>query len=671
MSKHWLLETDQHNIAWLFFDKHDSSTNTLSADELEELASIIQSLKEQFPRGLVITSAKNKGFIAGANVRLFGDIKDREQALVLVELGHTVFNALEALPFPTLALINGFCVGGGLELALACRYRIALDDPGTRIGLPEVRLGIHPGWGGTVRMIRLLGALAAMDLMLTGRTVSARAAKKIGLVDQALPERHLNNAAIAYINQPPAVHKPSFFENLANLRLLRPVIAGYLDRMAGKKANPDHYPAPFALIGLWKKHGGDEKTMLKEEAESVASLITSPTAQNLVRVFMLQERLKSYGRDCNTEMNHVHVIGAGVMGGDIAAWCALRGLKVTLQDQDAKYIAAALKRAGKLFKKRLKDRTSLQAAMNRLVPDHNGVGISRADIIIEAIVENIEVKQSLFSEIEPKLKQDAILATNTSSIALSRLTGSLENPGRLVGIHFFNPVALMQLVEIVTGEDTDKKTSDMAAAFCRTIDRLPLPVTSTPGFLVNRVLMPYLVEAVILLQEDVPATVIDSVAKSFGMPVGPVELADRVGLDICLSVAEILSGSLNLEVPRLLREKVEQGHLGIKSGEGFYKFNRGKPKHKKVTPGHYETDEISDRLVLQMVNEAMACLHDGVVQDADLVDAGMIFGTGFAPFRGGPMHYLENRGKEDVRQQLIAFQEKYGLRFTPHDGWAT
>ncbi len=384
---------------------------------------------------------------------------------------------------------------------------------------------------------------------------------------------------------------------------------------------------------------------------------------------MLQDRLKSFGHDCDFKPHHIHVIGAGVMGGDIAAWCAFQGLTVTLQDRDPKFIAPALKRAFSLFKKRLKVPWRVQEAMDRLIPDHKGLGISKADVVIEAIIEDVEVKHILFRKIEPKLKKETILATNTSSIALNKLMNGLENPGRLVGIHFFNPVAMMQLVEIVQADNTDKTVCQKAAAFCRQIDRLPVPVTSSPGFLVNRILMPYLMEAVILLQEGNPAQVIDKAAISFGMPMGPIELADSVGLDICLSVADILSKSLDMQVPDNLRVVVEHGKFGRKSGQGFYQYKKGKPVFKNERMENYDIEEITDRLILQMLNEAIACLHENVVQDSDLVDAGMIFGTGFAPFRGGPMHYIEDRGKQAIHNRLKVLHEKYGNRFTPHDGW--
>ena len=671
--KNWHLETDEDDVVWLHFDKAESSTNVFSADVFAEFFEILDQLSGINPKGLIILSDKESGFIAGANIEEFTQLENEEQALELIRVGQSAFDKLQTLPFPTLSLINGFCLGGGLEMSLACDYRIALDEPKTRLGLPEVLLGIHPGWGGTMRLPRLIGAPAAMDLMLSGRTVSARAAKKMGIVDRIAPQRHLKRAAKVLILKRPAISTSGKIRAIANTSVIRPLLAKYLRKQVEKRAPEKHYPAPYALIDLWEKYGGDEKTMLKEEAISVAQLVSGATAQNLVRVFLLQERLKSLSKGVDFQPKHVHVIGAGIMGGDIAAWCALKGLTVTLQDREPKFIAPAVKRAHALFKKRLKAPHLVQAAKDRLIPDQQGSGVKSADVVIEAIIENKEAKQELFSQIESLLKPDTILATNTSSIPLDELSETLQQPDRLVGIHFFNPVAKMQLVEIVEGENTSQENKNKAAKFCRCIDRLPLPVKSSPGFLVNRILMPYLMEAVKLLEEGVPAQVIDRAATDFGMPMGPILLADTVGLDICLSVAEILGEALGLNVPEALRKKVKAGKLGVKSGQGFYQYKKGKQMKTKVNVDNSDShsEDIADRLILQMLNESIACLREGVIGNMDLVDVGMIFGTGFAPFRGGPMHYMEQRGRQDIVDRLKELEGQYGERFAADAGWQT
>ena len=660
---------DDDNIAWLHVDRSGSGTNVLSASVLEALYRELLDLEEKSPRGLVILSDKKNGFIAGADVNEFTRLLEYDEALDAIRRGQEVFDRLAALSFPTVALIHGFCLGGGLELALACRYRIARDDPATRLGLPEVRLGIHPGFGGSARITPLIGPMHAMDLMLSGRTVTGRAAKRMGLVDYAVPERHLESAARAVILDPPFPHRPTRIQSLGNHAWARPLLARVFRHQVAKRARKDHYPAPYALIDLWQAHGDDQRGMLHAEAESVARLITGPTAQNLIRVFGLQEKMKALGRQSDFRPMRVHVVGAGVMGGDIAAWCALKGMQVTLQDQSPERIAPAVKRAHQLFERRLKRPRPVQEAMDRLMPDDQGLGVEQADVVIEAIFEDADAKRSLYRQLEPRMRADAVLATNTSSIPLQELRDVLSEPRRLVGLHFFNPVAKMQLVEIVRDEATDTDVVNRATAFTRRIDRLPLPVASTPGFLVNRILMPYLLEAVELEHEGVPPAAIDSQAVAFGMPMGPIELADTVGLDICLHVGEILAQHLGVEVPPRLRGLVEQGRLGRKSGEGFYRYKKGKPVKPALPKGFHPDGEITDRMILRMLNEVVACIREKVVDDQDLLDGGMVFGTGFAPFRGGPVRHIETIGADTLYQRLRDLEKQHGPRFRPDAGW--
>ncbi len=667
--RHWRLALDQSRIAWLYFNKAGSGPNVLSSEVLLELERVLTEAAAQSPLGLALVSDKASGFIAGADVQEIARIEDQQQALALIQTGHRVLARLEGLACPTVAGIRGFCLGGGLELALACTYRVAVDEPATRLGLPEVLLGIHPGFGGTMRSVRLLGAPAAMDLMLSGRTVDARGAERLGLVDRSVPERHLESAILAHLGRPPALRRAPFIGRVAGSAPLRPWVARYLRRQVGQRARPEHYPAPYALIDLWERHGQDPQRMLGEEAQSVARLATQPSTRNLIRVFFLQERLKSLGKQQALTQPRVHVIGAGTMGGDIAAWCALRGLEVTLEDREPRFIAPAIKRAEQLFTKRIRDRRLRQRAYDRLVPDQGGLGVARADLVIEAIVEDAAIKQALYRKIEARMKPAAILATNTSSIPIETLAQALARPERLLGVHFFNPVARMQLVEVIPGPATDGETLHKAMALVRLIDRLPLQVKSAPGFLVNRVLMPYLMEAITLLSEGVQAERIDETALAFGMPMGPLELADTVGLDVCLSVGRILSQHLGGDMPELLQEKVGRGQLGRKSGSGFYVYKKGQPQRRGLA-GAVTDGDLSDRLILRLLNEAVSCLREGVVADADLLDAGMVFGTGFAPFRGGPMHYAKTRGVVEVSARLQAFARNLGDRFIPDAGWA-
>ncbi len=673
MYKHFQLETDDDNIAWLSIDKAGASTNSLGRELVDELEAILDELETERPKGLVILSAKPSGFVAGADINEFTVIENEEQARELIRRGQGVINRIERQRFTTVAMIHGYCLGGGLELALGCDYRIAENGEKTKLGLPEVKLGIHPGFGGAARLPQLIGAPAAMDLMLSGRAISATAAKRIGLVDFAVPDRHLKTAACSVVQKPPRKKPLSFFKKMSNHSLVRPLLANVLRKKVSAKASPKHYPAPFALIDLWSKHGGNKKAMLLGEEKSVARLVMGDTAQNLIRVFFLQEKLKSL-TDSPFKAKRAHVIGGGVMGGDIAAWCALRGMQVTVQDRQEATLAKVIQRAAKLYKKKLKKPRLVQEVLDRLMPDKDGLGVAQADVVIEAIYEDVEAKQGLYREVEPQMKPGALLATNTSSIPLDVLSECLAEPTRLVGIHFFNPVAMMQLVEIVCAKNTDAEVIAKATAFTRQIDRLPLPVTSTPGFLVNRVLMPYLLEAVVMESEGVNPQAIDKAALNFGMPMGPIALADTVGLDICLAVAETLSKSMDVEVPDRLRRLVESGKLGKKSGQGFYRYppkKKGKPEFEKATGSEKQPSDIQDRLMLRMLNEVQACLREGVVADADLLDVGIIFGTGFAPFRGGPMHYIESQDIEALTNKMRNMHKNYGERFAPDANWGS
>lgn len=667
--KHWRLERDDHDIVWLYADKADASTNVLSADVLLELDEILKNIETERPQGLIITSAKTNGFVAGADINEFTTLKGQQDAEALIGRGQAVLDRLEALDMPTVALIHGFCLGGGMELALACRYRVADDDKSTKLGLPEVNLGIHPGFGGTVRLPPLIGAPAAMDMILSGRSVNAKAAYRMGLVDYAVPQRRLRDAAKHLVLKSPLQKKAKGWKSWTNHDLVRPLLARYLRKQVAQRARRDHYPAPYAVIDLWAHYMGNPRRMMKEEAASVAHLVMGDTAQSLIRVFFLQERMKSLGKKSDIAPKHVHVIGGGVMGGDIAAWCAMRGFKVTIQDRSYETIGRVVKRAHDLYKKRLKQPRAIQEALDRLIPDIKGVGIPKADVVIEAIFENVEAKQSLYRIVEPQLKPDALLATNTSSIPLEVLSQALTKPERLVGLHFFNPVAKMQLVEIVKSAQTDPQVVRQAMAFCRHIDRLPLPVKSAPGFLVNRVLMPYLLEAVTLVEEGVAPPLVDQAALDFGMPMGPIELADTVGLDICLSVAKILGEQLQLPVPGRLQQMVDAGRLGRKSGEGFYRYVNGKKQPLPVDKGAQVPIDVTDRMLMRFINEAMACLREGIVDDKDLLDGGIIFGTGFAPFRGGPMHYVESKGRQGIKDTLRGLEQRHGQRFHPDAAW--
>ena len=632
--QHWTIARDADGLAWLTFDKAGATANTLSATVLAELNEALDVLDREPPKALVIRSGKANGFIAGADVDEFGEVRDEAGAIAMVKRGWDTFERLAQVKYPTLALIRGFCLGGGLELALACRYRVVVDEPGTRLGLPEVMLGIVPFWGGIRRLPRLIGAPAALDLLLTGKTVDARRAKKLGIADECAPVRVMDSTARGVLRALPPPRRLALPLSLTLNSLARRYIAAQAEKQVGKRARREHYPAPYAILELWVKYDGNALAAPASDPASIPSLLKTPTAANLIRIFRLQERLKALGKDDEFKAAHVHVIGAGTMGGDIAAWCAMRGLRVTLQDQSAQRLVPAMQRAGKLFADRLRDPRRVRDASDRLIPDVAGDGVARADVIIEAIFENVDAKRALFQSLEKKARPDAILATNTSSIPLEDIAGVLGDPARLIGLHFFNPVAKMLLVEIVIGAQTRAALVPQAAAFVRQIDRLQLPVKSAPGFLVNRVLAPYLMAAMRSVDEGIAPETVDEAALAFGMPMGPIELADTGGLDICVEVGKLLGNAA--APPRRLMELVGAGHLGRKTEHGFYTWIDGKPRKN---PAGAVPAGLADRLVGPFVAEAKSALADRIVADGDLVDAGAVFGTGFAPFRGGPLHY--------------------------------
>jgi 3-hydroxyacyl-CoA dehydrogenase / enoyl-CoA hydratase / 3-hydroxybutyryl-CoA epimerase len=670
MTGAWTLDVDADRIAWLTCDMPGSSTNVLSAGVIQDLAAALPQVVAQKPVGLVVCSAKRTGFIAGADIKEFVAIRTPEEGYALVRAGQTVFDQLDALPFPSVAAINGFALGGGLELALACTYRVGADDAQLSLGLPEVMLGIHPGFGGTVRTVRLLGVRPALDLMLKGKPYRGARALEVGLIDRLVAPADLKASAKRLLLEAPPRRSPPFVEKLLNLKAMRPFIARQATAALRGKLRKEHYPAPYAVIDLWHRYGAVGAESFEAEAHSIATLMCSATSRNLVRVFLLQNRLKGLGGKPTVEFRHVHVIGAGVMGGDIAAWSAFRGMDVTLQDRTVELIQPALDRAKDFLEKRMKDPKAAAEAVGRLRADVAGEGAALADVVIEAIFEDIDAKRALYAELEPRMKPDAVLATNTSSIKIEVLAEKLKEPSRLVGIHFFNPVAQMQLVEIVHGAATVELPRQRALWFTRKLDKLPLPCRSEPGFVVNRILMPYLNEALFALGEGIPAATIDRTGTRFGMPVGPIELADVVGLDVALHVGRVLALAFHRTVPEILVERVQQKKLGRKSGEGFYVWKDGKAQPPNAPIPDAPAD-LEDRLILPMLNEAVAVLREGVVEDADLLDAAAIFATGFAPFRGGPLQYARSRGVAQVVARLTELEGRYGERFRPDPGWSS
>jgi len=646
----WRFSVDQEGIGWAIFDREGQSANALGSRPLEELSAIIDWAEEGARRrtmcGLVILSGKDKGFIVGADINEFDGFETEAQVLDRLRLVLALFDRIERLSIPVVAGIHGVCVGGGLELVLACHYRIATRDPSTRVGFPEVKLGIFPGWHGTARSIRQAGPIAAMQAMLTGSMIGASRARAMGLIDELVASRGaLRWAARRAVLKKRKAKPAGLTKSLLTRWPARALLAKKMRDETSKKAREAHYPAPFRLIDLFELHGGDIEALKAAETRYFAPLLISDQSRNLRRVFKLSELLKGQApKDTTWKPMRVHVIGAGTMGADIAGWCVASGMEVTLQDLSPEVIEKGIKAQGKLFSRKFKTRAEKAAAKARLIADPAGAGAARADVIIEAIVERLDIKQKLFVELEGKIKPGAVLATNTSSLEIEAIAAPMADPGRLIGIHFFNPVAQMPLVEVIRGAQSREEEVKKGATFVTAIGKFPLVAKSVPGFLVNRVLVPYMMGAMARIEKGEEKEKVDEAARTFGMPMGPIELADTVGLDVCAHVGRTFGLSPE---GSLLARLVEQKKLGKKTGEGFYVWKDGKPEKGDKTYDKADLERLGRELVEPLIRESQRALDDNVVESADLVDAGVIFGTGFAPFRGGPLHFKASEHPDD------------------------
>jgi 3-hydroxyacyl-CoA dehydrogenase/enoyl-CoA hydratase/3-hydroxybutyryl-CoA epimerase len=658
--KDWRFSVDGEGIAWAVFDREGESANALGRRPLEELMAIVEHVeakaRDKALAGLVVISGKERGFIVGADIREFEQLDTEQKVIEGIGPVNAMLDRIEKLPVPVVAAIHGVCLGGGLELALACHYRIATRDDATRVGFPEVKLGIFPGFNGTARSIRQAGALAAMQAMLTGSMIRASAARAMGLLDELVnsPEQ-LRWSARKAVQQKRRSAPAGLAKNIGTMLPVRGFLAKRMRAETAKKVREDHYPAPFRLIDLYERHGGDLDAMKRAETTAFAPLMVSDTSRNLRRVFALSEKLKAQApKDLGWKPRRVHVIGAGTMGADIAGFCVAAGMEVTLQDLNAEQIGKGIAAQGKLLARKFKTKAQRDAAKARLIADPSGTGIARADVIIEAIVEKLEVKQALFKDLEGKIKPGAVLASNTSSIMIEDIAKPLADPGRLIGIHFFNPVAQMPLVEVIRGTTSREEEVRKGCAFVTAIDKFPLIVKSVPGFLVNRVLAPYMFGAMARLEQGVAKEKLDEAARMFGMPMGPIELADTVGLDVGAHVARVLGFKTD---GSQLAALVAAGKLGKKSGAGFYTWTDGKPQKAEQHFDKAELEKLGRELLEPMIAECERCRDEKVVESADLVDAGVIFGTGFAPFRGGPLHYRSKTGVTSAISQARAAAE--------------
>jgi len=663
---HWHWHQDAFHVLWIELDREGKSANTINCDVLEEFSQILTHIQD-LPdiKQLVICSKKHSGFIAGADILdVFAD-PDRERTHQLIARGQEVYAQLASLPFPTISLIHGYCLGGGLELALACDWRIVIDSPKVRIGLPEVQLGLQPGWGGSVRLMRLIGVTKTFELILSGRILNAQKSKAMKIVDEVIPQRLIAEVLVQAKYQKKRVLPASPWNVLWRWSPFRKILGYMVARKTAQKAKKEHYPAPFAMIQNWMECGHHDQAAFQREIDSIYQLTQTQTAKNLVRIFELKDRNKKAITSPVAEIHHVHVVGAGLMGGDIAAWVALKGFKVTIQDVQEESIVAALKRAKKLFAKHYTQECDRQRCGDRLIADPQGYGVKQADLIIEAVTEQLSLKVQILRTLEEHSRPDAIIATNTSTIALETMDEVFKNPKRFVGIHFFNPVPLMPLVEIVVGSMTGDETTKAAQHFVQKIDKIAIKVKSAPGFFVNRVLLPYMLEAMILVEEGYSFEQVDKAATDFGMLMGPIELADTVGLDVCLAALSSMNLATDIIVAQLQR-KIQVGNLGKKSGEGFYLYHKNKAQKRKVRT-FSDLEMCQNRLVYALCNEAVSACDHGIVATHEDADLASLFGFGFPPFRGGILNYIKETGADHLLKTFTPIITK-AKNLSP--GWA-
>jgi 3-hydroxyacyl-CoA dehydrogenase/enoyl-CoA hydratase/3-hydroxybutyryl-CoA epimerase len=679
-------------IARITFDRPQAKVNVLSVDVLRALAGLLDELQDRIRAGavaaVVVRSAKPGHFIAGADLDELAAVASAELAAEAAAFGQRTLGRLSRLGVPTLAAINGTCLGGGLELALACTARVAADDDAVQIGFPEVRLGLLPGFGGTTRLPRLLGFSRALDLILTGRSVGARDAFRMGLVDETLPaanfdtwvDRRARDLARGARPWPRPRRRPLGIRVLDGTALGRRLVAQAVRRRVLRETR-GHYPAPLrALEVALRGCGMPLERALELEARAVGALLVSPVCKNLLDVFRLTERAKKSRPPAEPRpVRRAAVVGAGVMGAGIAELFAFREIPVRVKDVDEARVADGLRRARRLLERagRRWPPHVLERRLEMLAGAVTYDGFASADLVVEAVVERMDVKRAVFAELEARVRPDAVLATNTSALSVSELQTGLRHPERVCGMHFFNPAHRMPLVEIVRGQQTDDVTLATAFATAARLGKTPVVVADAPGFLVNRVLGAYLAEAGRCLQDGAPPERLDAALLAFGMPMGPLRLLDEIGLDIAADAQRTLHaafGERYAPAP-VVEQWFATGRLGRKGGAGFYRYRGDRALgcdpalrallREATTDRAPDDEEIVERTVLAMVNEAARALEDGVVARPDDVDVAMILGTGFPPFRGGLLRYADTLGCDYVVRRLDALADRLGDRFRP------
>lgn len=687
MTKFWHLDI-QDEIATIIFDFPGEKINKFTSPALDELENIIDSLGNI--KAAVIKSAKEGIFIAGADLKQFEEILGSpDQVRSILEKGHRVFNKIENLPFPSIAVIDGACLGGGMEMALSCRYRIVTDSPKTSLGLPEVSLGIMPGWGGTQRMPRLVGLQQGLKLILTGKPVNGKKAFKIGLADIILPHEFLEQKLPEAIEKCLSGQvKKSKKKNAMNWVLEENPVGRHLiysqSRKGILKKTKGHYPSPLIALDTIKKTYSMslKKGLLKEIEEFVYySDKGFSLAPHLIRVFFGMERLKKQETPKAKKVKSVGVLGAGVMGSGIVWLASYRGHDVRMKDINWDAVASGYKEIQKIYKQLKKIRKVTTDSMNLMMQRINyGItydGFRDQDLVIEAATENLDLKKKLFSELEGLLKSDALIASNTSSLTIEKMTEGMKHPQRFVGMHFFNPVNRMPLVEVVAGEKTTQEAVDTAVRTCLDWKKIPLVVKDCAGFLVNRIFALQANETFHLLQEGVEMGRLETLCDNFGWPMGPFILADTVGNDVSNKVFKEFQAAYGerMEVPKILEIMAEKKLYGKKCGKGFYLYEGKKqepnPEVKAILKSigvaakEYSDEEIIDRIIAAMLNEACRCLEEEIVTSPSDLDMAMILGTGFPPFRGGLLAYANERGVSDLVEVMRKLEPEHGERFSP------
>ena len=692
------LDIDSGGVGVVTFCEPERGQNVLTLEVMEALQSIVEEAEEAAARGvlraLLFRSAKPGSFIAGADVKAIAAVEDGREGVEAARQGQALFGRIAALPVPTMAAIQGTCLGGGTELALSCDYRVAADDDRTRIGLPEVQLGILPAWGGTTRLPRLLGLSAALGVILTGKPLRTSRARRIGLVHRLLPHQQFDERSLEMMRilargdaLPPGRKRRR--SGLAT-RLLDGTPPGRALVLRGargrvRKRTRGHYPAPFKVLDVIRGSMGKSLARgLELEARAVGELLVSPVCKNLLFLFNLREAARKgpWGVGGRAgQVGRIAVIGAGPMGGGIAQVAAYNGIPVRMKDIRHEAVAGGLAHARTIFDGAVKRRSlRRREAARRMALISGGInyaGTGSADVVVEAVIENMAVKRAVLQEVEGKVRPDAIIATNTSSLSVDEMAAVLERPGRFAGMHFFNPVHRMPLVEVIQGAGTDPDTVETLAALAVRLGKVPVVTRDAPGFLVNRILGPYLIEAGHLLDEGLDAALVDRAWKRFGVPMGPYRLMDEVGIDIVAHAGAAMTEAFGerMAPAASLTALAGSGRLGRKGGKGFYRYSKG--RETAIDPSVYGDMRVSarrstpdavlvvDRLVLPMINEAARVLQAKIVASAADVDLGMVMGTGFPPFRGGLLKYADDRGLGDVLGAITTLHESHGDRYRP------